>query len=71
MGKVTSEETRSGRSARRGSHMALGEGDPLVYQSICMRSVEVRVSERSNCVVTLLVGDDENYVGAFHGVDDA
>ena len=71
MGEIASEKTRSGGSARRRGNVALSEGAPLVSQPVRVRRIEMRVSERSNCVVTLLVGDDENYVGAFHGVDDA
>jgi hypothetical protein len=46
--------------------MALLEGDPFFDESVRVRCVQMRVSERGDRVVALLISDDEDNVGAFH-----
>jgi len=49
--------------------MALGKCHSFIHEPIRVRRIEMRVSERGNRVVALLIGDDENDVGTFHRVD--
>ena len=54
--KVSSKQTGPRRPTRGRGHVTLGKNDPLVYQSIQMRRIHMRVAKRPDRFVALLVG---------------
>ena len=61
------EQTCSGGGTGRGADVALLERDSFANQAVQVGRVDVRVAERGNGVVMLLVRDDEDDVRAIHG----
>ena len=65
------EEAGAGAHAHGRRDEALGEGRPVAGQAIEMRRLHPRRPQRADRVGTLLVGHDENDVGALHRFNPA
>ena len=64
VGIVAGEETGSSRDTGSRGNKALGEGRALMHKPVEMRRVHVGEAKRSDCVVALLICDDQDDVGS-------
>ena len=64
VGIIAGKKTGAGRCAGRTRYMAIGEAGAFRYQPVQIGCVHEGKSEPRDGVVSLLVGDDENDIGA-------